>query len=81
MIVKSTACLALLFVAAFSMVAGAQNINNILNMFGTLMQQAVVERLRVEWTKVPQPELNCIEQTLQAQGELHNPFNTTRSRS
>jgi tetratricopeptide (TPR) repeat protein len=69
MIVKSTACLALLFVAAFSTVAGAQNINNILNMFGTLMQQAVLERLRVEWTKVLQPELNCIEQTLQAQGD------------
>ena len=67
-----------LCVAIFGTAASAQNINNILGVFGNLMQQAILERIRIEWTKVPQPELNCIDQTLRDQGEFDNAFDSTR---
>ena len=54
---------------AFSTVAHAQNINSVLNIFGTLMQRAIVERARADWSRLPQQEQNCIDESLQNQGQ------------
>jgi hypothetical protein len=47
---------------------GAQNVNNMLNLFGGMMRSAVVEGARAEWRNVRPVELACIEDQLQQQG-------------
>jgi hypothetical protein len=46
----------------------AQNAEDVINMFGTIMRAAMVDHARAEWTKVSQNELSCVEQGLKQQG-------------
>jgi Putative peptidoglycan binding domain/Tetratricopeptide repeat len=46
----------------------AQNVNNMINLFGGLMRAAIIEGAKTEWRKVRPVELACIETQLQQQG-------------
>jgi hypothetical protein len=46
----------------------AQSARDVLNLFNTLMQAAVIERVEAEWRKLPHYTLVCIEQRLQQEG-------------
>ena len=46
----------------------AQNATDILNMFGGIMQSAVTQAAQVEWRKLSQNELSCVDQTLRQRG-------------
>ena len=48
--------------------ASSQNINNFMNLFGGMMQQAVIQAAQSEWRKIPPNEIGCIEQGLVQQG-------------
>jgi tetratricopeptide (TPR) repeat protein/peptidoglycan hydrolase-like protein with peptidoglycan-binding domain/uncharacterized protein YecT (DUF1311 family) len=58
-----------LFVAGISTCAEAQNPNNIMGLFGTMMRTAVIEHASSEWRKLPQNELDCLDRGLQQQGD------------
>jgi hypothetical protein len=46
-----------------------QNINDFLQMFGGLMQQAMRQAAQAEWAKdLPPSELSCLDQSLRQQG-------------
>jgi hypothetical protein len=47
--------------------AFAQNVNNLLNMFGGLVQQGMILPAQTEWRKLPPNELSCLDQTLRQQ--------------
>lgn len=46
----------------------AQNANDILNMFGGIMQSAVTQAAQAEWRKLSQNELSCVDQALRQRG-------------
>ena len=48
--------------------AQSQNARDVINFFNSAMRAAIVERVKVEWINLPHPELFCIEQRLQQQG-------------
>ena len=48
--------------------ASSQNINNFMNLFGGIMQQAMIQAVRLEWSKIPATEIVCIDQALGQQG-------------
>jgi tetratricopeptide (TPR) repeat protein len=48
--------------------AFAQNANDIMNIFGGIMQSAIAQATLVEWKKLPQIELSCVDQTLRQRG-------------
>jgi hypothetical protein len=48
--------------------ASAQNANNLMNLFGGIMQAAIMQAALAEWEKLPPEELSCIDQTLQQRG-------------
>src|SRR5262245_12885765 len=56
------------FVLSLPSAGAAQNINGVINMFGGLMQAAIIEGTRTEWRKVRPAELSCIQDQLQRQG-------------
>ena len=58
---------------SLSLVAGctsvfAQNANDILNIFGGIMQSAIMQANQAEWKKVPQSETSCVDQALRQRG-------------
>jgi hypothetical protein len=48
--------------------ASAQNANNFMNLFGGIMQAAIMQAALAEWQKLPPAELSCIDETLQQRG-------------
>lgn len=46
----------------------AQNANDILNIFGGIMQSAIMQANQANWKKVPQSESLCVDQTLRQRG-------------
>jgi hypothetical protein len=44
--------------------AFAQNPNDIMNIFGGMMQSAMVQATRAQWNKLPSNEIACVDQTL-----------------
>ena len=46
----------------------AQVPNEFIQMFGAMMQSALVQAVRTEWAKLPENERVCIDQALRAQG-------------
>jgi hypothetical protein len=58
---------------SFSLVASctsvyAQNVNDILNIFGGMMQSAIGQATQAEWRKLSQNELSCVDQALRQRG-------------
>jgi hypothetical protein len=54
--------------AASCSVASAQNINDVMRLFGGVMQNAIVQAAYSEWRKLPENELACIDQFLRQRG-------------
>jgi len=52
----------------FSSLAAAQNINEIMRMFGGVMQNAIAQAAYSEWRKRPNSELICVDQYLRQRG-------------
>ena len=48
--------------------ASAQNASDMMNLFGGLLSRAIVENARVEWRKLPNTEIQCIDEQLRQQG-------------
>jgi hypothetical protein len=48
--------------------ASAQNANNLMNLFGGIVQSAIMQAALAEWQKLPSDELSCIDETLQQRG-------------
>jgi hypothetical protein len=48
--------------------AFAQNANDIMNMFGGMMQSAIVQATQTEWNKLSQSELLCVDEALRQRG-------------
>ncbi len=48
--------------------AFAQNVNDFVNLFGGMMQQAMRPAAQSEWRRLPPPELSCLDQALREQG-------------
>jgi hypothetical protein len=46
----------------------AQNVNDFLQMFGGVMQQAMRQAAQAEWHRLPASELSCLDQSLRQQG-------------
>lgn len=64
---KITAYLIVLVTASISSQALAQNARDVINMFTTMMQAAIIDHARMEWSKIPLAETSCIDQALQQQ--------------
>jgi hypothetical protein len=56
------------FSLVLSTSVAAQNINDLLRMFGGVMQQASQQAALAEWRKLPPPEVSCVDQNLRQQG-------------
>jgi hypothetical protein len=56
------------FLLVLSTSAFAQNINDILRMFGGVIQQGMIQSARSEWRTLPPTELSCLDQALRQQG-------------
>jgi hypothetical protein len=48
--------------------AFAQNANDVMRLFGGIMQGAISQATQAEWRKLPQSELSCVDQTLRQRG-------------
>jgi hypothetical protein len=48
--------------------ASAQNASNLMNLFGGILQSAIIQATISEWRKIPSDELSCIDETLQKRG-------------
>lgn len=48
--------------------AFAQNANDVANIFGGLVRSAVVQAALMEWNKLPQSEVVCVDQNLRQEG-------------
>jgi Bacterial SH3 domain len=46
----------------------AQNANDILNIFGGIMQSAIMQANQAEWKKISQNELSCVHQAIRQRG-------------
>jgi hypothetical protein len=46
----------------------AKNANDIMNIFGGIMQSTIAQATQAEWKKLPQSELTCVDQTLRRRG-------------
>ena len=64
---KLIASLAVLFVTNINP-AHAQNAGDMVNLFTSMMRGAMIDRSRMEWSKLPLKETSCIERQLEAQG-------------
>jgi hypothetical protein len=55
-----------LFVSLFLVMGGgdasSQNVNDLMNLFGGIVQQAMIQAAQSEWRKVPPNEFGCMEQ-------------------
>jgi hypothetical protein len=62
----------LAFICVLSLVLGtttrAQNVNDFLRTFGTVVQEAARLAAQAEWQKLPPSEISCLEQSLRSQG-------------
>lgn len=61
-------CLIAVFATGMSQKATAQRAGDVVMMFNAMMRAAVLNQVRVEWSKVSPTEILCIEQGLQPQG-------------
>jgi hypothetical protein len=68
MIMTNRLIACLLMCAGISTCAEAQNANNIIGLFGTMMRAAIIDRANVEWRKLSPNDLDCFEQRLHQQG-------------
>ena len=46
----------------------AQNARDVMNIFGAIMQSAVVQTTQAEWKKLPRAKLSCVDETLRQRG-------------
>ena len=46
----------------------AQNARDMMNVFGTIMQSALVQATQAEWRKLPPARLSCVDETLRQRG-------------
>jgi hypothetical protein len=58
------ACVLGLMVAGSSVSASAQNAGSLLNLLGGLSQTALTQAAQVEWQRLPEPEIACIDRAL-----------------
>jgi hypothetical protein len=58
-------CILLLFLSTSAV---AQNVNDFLNFFGGIVQQALTQAAQSEWRKLPPNEIGCIDQALRQDG-------------
>ena len=62
------AFLSALLLAVSSSSTFAQNVNELLRIFGGVMQQAMIQGAQSEWRKLPPNDIACIDQGLREQG-------------
>ena len=55
-------------VSAYCERASAQNASSLMNLFGGILQSAIIQATISEWRKIPSDELSCIDETLQKRG-------------
>jgi hypothetical protein len=48
--------------------AFAQNVNDMMHLFGGMVQGAITQASQAEWKKLRQPEMSCVDQNLRQQG-------------
>jgi hypothetical protein len=58
------ACVLGLMVASSSVSASAQDARSLLNLLGGLSQTALAQAAQVEWQRLPEPEIACIDRAL-----------------
>lgn len=59
---------ALGIIAGTTTVTVAQNANDVMRLFGGIMQGAITQTTQAEWRKLSQNELSCVDQTLRRRG-------------
>jgi hypothetical protein len=64
----SSTIYALVTFAGTTTPAVAQTAGDIFNLFGGIVQSAIVQTTLAEWRKLPQNELACVDQTLRQRG-------------
>ena len=48
--------------------SSAQPSGDMINMFTTVMRQAIVDNVRREWARIPQSQIACLDEALRSQG-------------
>ena len=67
MFVKTTLCIFLVLLAGRTS-AFAQNANDIIRLFGGIMQNAASLAAQTEWSKLSESEIVCVDQALHQRG-------------
>ena len=61
-------CGAILVLGCCSGPSSARPSGDMINMFTTVMRQAIVDNVRREWAKIPQSQIACLDEALWSQG-------------